>query len=675
MNAVKVYLFDELVWLASCHIASLFLASRHILSKYGTYKVEGGNERVEMERENIPTLVFKVPLSSPTESLLGTSPCSGSFVVNFTQDDGLLQEEQIGYNFGDREQRHRMIQNIGQLASRVRGVSAKHKLFTALEALCEYDDCALPIAQQLPAIVQATGAAATTLFQSLRPLILQLCCNLDASVVVEVTEAIRQLVVILDVQCAEEVLFPMIVDLVGSSWTAPRSVGASLLVEIAHHTSSPPDAMDAVREQYMICCRDESIQVRRAACRNLAAWLAVIAPHHRSSFVYPLFNAFLMEEGHDTIQIELVSQVVLVANVIGAADATKYLVHIYHQLCCHRSWRVRYTASIQLAAFAQLVRRPEDLVDDLLGLARDEEVEIVAAVLKQLHVFAFSIPSGVVESKLAPNARIWVDSGVAVIRGAIAQSLFSIILRCDQASTRMGLLERLVGLVHDPNEIVQTTAVSSFSRLAEVAASDEVVLEQLITSIEEAAISSRWRLRSAVAQQAAHLSTCFSEDQFVPVRSLLATLMIDSVASVRGSALMSLGIVARQYGPMWSAESFCFLLDSSSFGEGRLESFFWLRVVLAHCIAALLPIAAGIHPIAAEKLRSRVEHHALRRIPALASDKVSNVRVAAARAVLILRTCRCSIAEGMMDLVHSQLSNDSDPDVVRAAKTIADAPF
>lgn len=630
---------------------------------------------LRMEREKIPALVFKTFVPSPTDAPFGSSPGTANFTINFTLDDGLPQEEHISYNLNDREQRHRMLQNVGQLATRVRTTTSKHKLFGTLETICDYDDCALPIAQQLPALVQATGATASSLFQVLRPLVLQLCCNLDFAVVLEATEAIRQLLVIVDEHCAEDVLLPMIADLVCSPWAAPRSVGAALLVDIAQHNCSSSDAVEASRQQYMLCCRDSFVQVRRAACRNLSAWLAVIPPHQRTSFVYPLFNAFLMEEGHDTIQVELVSQVVLVANAVGPVDATKYLVHIYHQLCCHRSWRVRYTAAIQLAAFAQLVRKPEDLVGDLLQLANDEEVEIVAAVLKQLHVFAFSVPITVVETKLAPHAKRWIASVVPIVRSAIAQSLFSVILRCELPATRADLLEKLLALVHDPSETVQTSTVSSFARLADVAASNDTVFNQLICTVQQAACSSRWRLRAAVAHQASHLSTSLTEKQFVSLRSLLVTLIVDSVASVRSAALSSLGIVARQYGPMWSAEALCYLMDSPSFAEERLQSLFWMRVVLAHCIAALLPIAAGIHPVAAEALRDRVEHHALHRIPALVSDRVSNVRVAAARAVLILRTCRCSIADSMMEVVHFRLSNDSDPDVVRAASTIADAPY
>jgi hypothetical protein len=288
---------------------------------------------------------------------------------------------------------------------------------------------------------------------------------MDTSVVLEATEAIRQLFMISDDMSIEEVLCPLIIDLVGSPWNAPRSVGAGLLVEAARHMN-PADLPD-IQQKYIDCCTDSAIQVRRAACRSLAAWFRVVGPQVRSSFLYPLFNGFLTEGKHDTIQIELVSQVVLVGNIIGRHDATKYLIHIFHALCCHRGWLVRYSAAIQIAVFAQLTLKPEDLVDDVLAMARDEETEIVAAVLKQLHLLVSIIPSTTVEHKIVPGALRWVTSDVPLIRCAIAQSLFSIIISCRPSPSSHQLLAQLLALVDDPSELVQTTTVASFSRLTE----------------------------------------------------------------------------------------------------------------------------------------------------------------------------------------------------------------
>lgn len=657
----------------------LYMSKKHILKVAKPHQAlsaersYSGGHYPRMERESMPKLVFRSPLRSPTE--FSPSSFASAPQVYFGLEDGLARDAEARYFLNDREQRQMFLRNALDLTHHMSVCDAtRQKMFRAFEMLIEYEDCALPTAQLLPTLVQALNVTTVEAFACAKSLIGGLCCSLDAAVIVEVTEALRQVFTLVSSDCAERVLTPLVVQLSASQWSSLKCVGTALLVEVGRRALSltPPneDAAQNIKQRFLDCACDASVLVRRAACRSAHRWVTVIGHHQLNTFLFPLLHKFLTEDRHDTIGIELVPQLVCVAQQVGRHSTTKYILHMYHALCQHVSWRVRYVAAQHIVSFASLVLSPDDVVDDALSLAADEEVEIVSVILSQLHNLCGVLSSDVVVAKLLPQVAAWRTSPLVAVRAAIASSLFIFVLRCTKQSH--DLLHTLMELVDDTSEVVKRSALGSVCRLAEFASKNPADLRELIERLWLVAKSDKFRMRSLLAVQLRYLCNFLNRDQFEPLAKMLSSLLSDRIAYVRTTSRETLEVLARQYGPLWSAETLCDLLETTL--PLRSAVSYTSRVILAQILGALLPIASGVHPAASPVLWKRMEQNTALVLSTLADDAVSNVRVALAKTMLILKTYHCSVATASQETVYAKLLRDPDPDVVRCATTVHE-PF
>lgn len=614
--------------------------------------------------ETMPKLVFKnIPNSSPSDFPLNIR----TLFIRFGKDDGLDQEYE--FNTSDREQRQEFLRQVGIFVNRLNSRQSRAKVWVALEQLSEYEDCAMSIAQLVPELAVSSGCTTPEGFLLLKQVLLLLACHLEAAVNVEVTESIRQLMYIVDEACVASSLRPFIEGLVELRWAAPRSVGAGLLVELAKSSSAYAE-IEQLKKKFERCCQDESILVRRAACRSIFHWATFVESHTLAEFPLPLMHYFLTEEKHDTIQIELVNQVVVVGAQVGRVLSTRYLLQIMLSLCRHSSWRVRYVAATQMGSFCTFVTRAEEFVNDIIALAHDEEVEVAAAILRQIHIFAKSLPSSVLETYFVPEVDQWISSEHATIRSAIAISLHAVVLRCPHVAK--GTLRKLLTLLDDSSDLVNTTAVGSLHYLLDHLQNDDDDLKTVVDAMTRLTTSKKWRLREGVVVQWRHFCGVVSPLHFAPLKEALQRLMLDPVAAVRAAVIGTLAVAGRQYGPQWSGEVWVSLL-SNPLDKTTLQKSHIARMALASVMESLLPIANGMSAVSSA--RRLVEETASEIIESLAVDPVSNVRVALARAILVLMTCRCDIASVAQQKSHQKLLIDSSSEVQRAITTPQDEPF
>ena len=617
--------------------------------------------------ENMPRLAINKlsPTSSASNSAMPTPR-----IISLGVQDGLSEDEVVEFNLVDREQRKELVQRTVHLSRSLS--SPLEKLLPLLEQVCEYDDCALPIALLIPDLMDTLHADSSPTLERILNLAYILSCHLNPAVTQAITESLRWMFTTrVSHDTVDDVLGPFVSALVRLPWAAPRSVGASLLVELSRFATSP-EQVESYRTLYMDCCKDDDVLVKQGACRSLHHWIRAVEPHEITNFPLPLVNYFLADELHDALHIELVKELVEIGEIIGKRMSTKYLQATIFLLCRHKSWRVRYTVASNIAAFLSLLVKAEDLVPEMMMLAKDEEVEVVAKMVQELDVAAQLLPTPVLEEHFVPLVLdvLAVRTQHVRVRSAIATTAFSLAIACP--SKLANVTKAILQLALDAVEPVQLNAIGSLVHLFSTLSKHEAPLRETQNLLIEVGASTRWRLREAVAVQMRHCATAVPNETFAVLVPTLKSLLFDSVAQVRTVAVATLATAAQHYDAKWSAALFLGLFQNE-LCEGQLQTHV-RRAVAVRILEVLLSPASKIP--ANDDQRAPLERVASSMIQSFGDDAVPNVRRALALALSSLKSSHTTIAVKERHEAFRKLSKDKDMDVQKAvASSVTDAPF
>lgn len=617
--------------------------------------------------ESMPKLAMSKlsPSSSASNSAMPTPR-----FVSLGVQDGLSEDEAVEFNLVDREQRRELVQRTVTLSRSL--TSPVATLLPLLEQVCEYDDCALPIAQLIPELMDSLNAESSPTLERILNLSYILCCHPNPVVTQAITESLRWMFTTrVSHETVEDVLGPFVAALVRLPWSAPRSVGASLLVELSRFATTA-EQMESYRRLFMDCCKDDDVLVKQGACRSLHHWIRAVEPHEITNFPLPLVNYFLTDELHDALHIELVKELVEIGEIIGKRMSTKYLQSTIFLLCRHRSWRVRYTVASNVAAFLTLLVKAEDLVPEMMLLARDEEVEVVAKVVQEFDVASQFVPTAVLEEHFVPLVLdvLATRAQHVRVRSAIATTAYALAIACP--SKLSDIVDVILQLALDVVESVQLNAIGSLVNLFPVLTKHNAAMRKTQQLLMEVGASTKWRLREAVAIQLKHFASAVSKATFEVLLPTLRALLFDSVAQVRTVAVATLAMTAQQYDAQW-ATALILALFQSELCERQLQTHV-RRVAAVRILEVLLPSASQL--AVADEQRPALERIASTVIQTFGDDIVPNVRRALALALSSLKTAHTTVAVKERHEVFRKLSNDKDMDVQKAiANTVTDAPF
>jgi hypothetical protein len=412
---------------------------------------------------------------------------------------------------------------------------------------------------------------------------------------------------------------------------------------------------------------------------------------------------------------------------------------LLRQLCNDKSWRVRYTAAKHLGdVFQCLVRQKSARGEELeepqtktnrarkaagpdhhgrLGgfteecscverILNDEETEVRAAAVAQLVAVCAHFPPDVVDSVFVPMVEKRAMDESPRVRAAVAPAAAAL---CSVRSHSAQVVERmtrlLLKLMEDPSEATQAAAIQCVALLptqAWVAPPPTLPSEgqrtgSLSESIFAVSSSPRWRIREAVAlvlpdicKAVAAPAVVMNGDVF---RSVLAKLLSDPVASVRGAIVNSLGNIGRCYGARWSWSTLLQILrvssllptarasSGTSLQQQQQRPSIWMRINGLHAIVALLPVVSSLEDLPSSTAERKDEEEELTEevltsvITALSVDPVSNVRLIVAKGLRALGAVRCRVAASCRAEALERLEADHDTDVRQAAQKRRDEPF
>ena len=593
--------------------------------------------------EGMPKLVMRTPPPSPREY---------SRTIHFEMSDD--RSCVIDFQIGDREQRRSFLDAVEGFACRLVFPTIQGNLLPILEQLIEYDDCAPRIARLLPVFVKGAMLDQTQ-FPILIPTLHLIANTTDVDVVAELVECIERLFCVVADEC-KVLIASFIHEMAESPYSSHRAVGASTLHLPAmlkgFQCYLQPNTTFNEKGRFLQLCQDQDVVVRRAACRTLRRWVDVLGSNSFPEFPLPVFNYFLTDELHDTIQIALAHEIAAIACCVAYDTTRKYLRLPYVELCRHRSWRVRFSAAQEFSRILKALRGDASLTAVLLTLVDDEEIAVASASTLQLGECAAILGRTIAENVLAPKCMEMLRSAVARLRSA---ALFAAKKISSAAGSDHSMVELVSSLCEDEDEWVAISAVSVLSEvLTEHSAENRLIgkqLERLVAASE----SPRWRVRAAFLQSTPALSSCLPQDVFETLSKAFVQRIDDSVHVVRIAAIHALSVTARSYGSRWTSDVLCSLIEGLS---SVLASHYAARITALLCIEALLPFCDGD---GVEWLRVRLSIEAV--VRQCSSDSVSNVRLILARMVRRLRGRTC--ASELLEESFHILCEDGDADVRR----------
>lgn len=555
----------------------------------------------------------------------------------------------------DPEQRLASMRGIHVIAQTLGPERTKSELLPFLtDYLDESDDVLRVFANALATMIAEVGGIAHV--QSLlQPL--ELLCGLDEVTVrdeaVASLQSIGEAIFKLDSSQPQQQDYVSLVQrLAKAEFPQARASACSLMA--TPYPVVPVAVKATLRQTFQKLCSDEEIMVRRSACIALGKPFAAVLGQQCSDLLTQ-FAAFCRDSS-DGVRVQAVPTAVALLTHLPDAGVSQ-VVSLLKTLSSDSSWRVRYMVADRLGSITKAFSSTDVqrvCVPMFKSLCQDAEPEIrAAAVFNMHHILGSMSDANAKKDTLNVGTRLASDTNAHV-----RMSLASDVLQC-VSSVAKDLWSSVIAststrLLNDADADVRLALLTGFSTMSSASPSEATdIAPKLVPVVIALFNDAKWRVRDTVVLQVPSLVTSLGKSAD-DVLEVCVKALQDRVSSIRTSGCNACAKLIQESGAAWAEQNlFPRLLTLASSGP------FVPRLTFLQLMQAFATI-----PALDGKTTSRVFLPAFSN---LVNDKVPNVRVNAAKALLALRDAgkvsRMEV-EGFLD----RLAHDSDPDVVYAAQ-------
>ncbi|KAH9600779.1 HEAT repeat [Trypanosoma melophagium] len=410
-------------------------------------------------------------LSPRTASSSGYLRASSNMpnVILRTDKDG-ASSISYSYAVGTVEGRRNFVAECLQISEHMSTQTIVEELLPAMLMVSNYDDAACAIARILPDVLKQVQGLDENIFAFFMGLIMNMCCSANHEVVRQISSSLETIISFAGKSIIEVLLFPLVNCMRVSFWSSPRAVAAALLGILAARPAVVKVSEMSIKDwfnSFIDLARDKSQFVREVAVSSLYQWVLVAEVHRIQIAEMPLSLVHeCMRDGQsDTVRYTHVAALIRLAEAIGKEASTKYLRSTFTAASKDKSWRVRYIAAKNLAAFARLCMRPDDLLSVFAALCLDDMKETRAVAIEQLGLFADNIVSQEVLGEMSVIVASLATDAESVVRESVSNLLH--VLLSPQILPVYTLEQRqaLFALLTDDDYVVGRSALRNLESL------------------------------------------------------------------------------------------------------------------------------------------------------------------------------------------------------------------
>ncbi|CUG67704.1 serine-threonine protein phosphatase, putative [Bodo saltans] len=483
---------------------------------------------------------------------------------------------------------------------------------------------------------------------------LELLCGLDEITVRD--EAVASLQIIGDTVFKTDGTAALQQDFIGlvqrlAKSDLPQARSSACSVVAVPYPHVPVGVKATLRQTFQKLCSDEEIMVRRSACVALGKVFASILGQQATDLLTPF--ASFCRDSSDGVRLQAVTTAISMLRVLPDSGISQ-VVSLLKTLSSDSSWRVRYMAADRLGEIAKAFS-PQDAqrvcAPMFRTMCQDSEPEIRASAVHNMsHLLSVVTDATVRKDILNVGTRLAGDQN-AHVRMCLASSVLKSSLHAPPELWATSIVGTCTRLLQDTDADVRLALLSGFNEMGDTAGAKELA-PKLVPVVVGLFADPKWRIRETVVSQVATLVTALGKSAD-DVLDVCVKALQDRVASIRSSGCDSCCKLLEQNGAQWF-ETVLIPRVQPMVQSGS----FMPRITVLQLFASLA---------SAPQLDARtVQRVMLPTFNALVNDKVANVRLNVAKAILALRD-HGKVTRGDVEGYLDRLSHDADEDVKDAA--------
>jgi len=393
--------------------------------------------------------------------------------------------------------------------------------------------------------------------------------------------------------------------------------------------------------------------VRRAAASGLKAIFPLLTPNEILENFLTAYNLFAADN-QDSVRLLVVEVAAALATRMsqnGLGEKNKELVEPVVLACSSdKSWRVRYMVATSFVSIAnglgsEITLNILPLFVKLLG---DSEAEVRTAAAGKISGVSALLPVSQVITSILPCVSTLVNDESSQVRSALASDVLLLSPLFGNEGTSEHLLDIFLQLLKDSVPSVRLNIISKLDQVTKVIGLDKLSMH-LIPAIAKLAEDRQWRIRLSVLRYIPPLARQLSVEFFTEkLSSLCYGWMVDTVFAIRSAAIDNLKELATIFG-----ETFVKTDVLPKIVELSTRTNYLHRMTVLLFITAVSPVLSNDFVLSS----------LLPITFTLASDPVSNIRFASARAIETLLGRIDQANKEKVKSVLLRLQEDKDVDV------------
>jgi len=573
----------------------------------------------------------------------------------------LLQEELKSDEIVDQVAAAKRINTIalGMGADR-----AKSQLLPFLRnCVDEYtDEILLAIAESAGGMVQALGGGDHG--HTLIPLLEALCEKEETIVRAKAVESLVQVGKAMPANQIQNEFVPLVKRLSSGDFFPSRISAAGLFATI--YPSTPSNMRPTIRKQYEQLSKDEMPMVRSAVFTHMPALAAVVEKDIFASEITPMFNE-LSADLQESVREIAVDNMVKMVKGLSPEEAARMFGAFFDNLQSEKCSSMRVNKAKHFVALVGAMSPARPLRDQvgafLQLLSGDPDPEVRTAAAANIADFAAKLDGQTVVGQVLPVLRELSQGGEEAgalgnqqVREHIAEQACALapVLGKDAALNELLPLVKLF-LADEQIEIKRKT-LRSVAPLVETLGGDGTDAH-LLPEVLAMAQDQQWRVRHSIVETMAVYAQHLGMELFnLRLKEVQERALADSVAQIRGQAVLNLSALYTKFGERWLRDQLLPGVLEAAKSTGGAS--YLRRITALQAVGQLAGVMAG--PVVAQELVTQVA------VP-LSRDKVANVRIAAADALTKCLACLASENQSFVkESIHpvlNDLTQDSDADV------------
>jgi serine/threonine-protein phosphatase 2A regulatory subunit A len=431
----------------------------------------------------------------------------------------------------------------------------------------------------------------------------------------------------------------------------PQARSSACFVVPVPYSHVPVGVKATLRQTFQKLCSDEEIMVRRSACVALGKSFATVLGQQATDVLTPF--ASFCRDASDGVRLQAVTTAISMLRVLPDSGISQ-VVSLLKSLSSDSSWRVRYMTADRLGEISKAFS-PQDAqrvcAPMFRTMCQDSEPEIRAsAVYNMSNLLAVVTDANIRKDVLNVGTRLAGDQNPHV-RMCLASSVLKSSLYAPKELWATSIVATCTRLLQDTDADVRLALLSGFNEMGDTPEAKELA-PKLVPVVVGLFADPKWRIRETVVSQVAALVTALGKSAD-DVLDVCVKALQDRVATIRAAGCESCCKLLEQNGPQWFESTLMPKVQPMLQADSFLP-----RLTVMQLFAALA---------AAPQLDARtVQRSMLPVFNNLVNDKVVNVRVNVAKAILSLRD-HGKVARSDVDGYLDRLAHDSDADVKDAA--------